>query len=80
MRAFAVLDGLRLEQRVGRRYSASSGFKSGGLCVSWTYPLDQRWAVNATAGLNTLFGDARDSLVSERSTNYFGGVGLTYPF
>lgn len=63
-----------------RRYSASSGFKSGGIFASWTHRLDQSWAVNATAGVNTLFGDARDSPVSERSTNYFGGVGLTYAF
>lgn len=61
-------------------YSPSSGFKNVGLYSTWIYRINPSWSTVSTIGVNTLLGDARDSPLTDRKTNVFGSVGVTYRF
>lgn len=61
-------------------YSPSSGFKSAALFGTWAHRIDPSWSTVTTVGVNTLVGDARDSPLTERTTNVFANVGVIYTF
>lgn len=61
-------------------YSASAGFKTAALFAHWNYQLNKDWTLMSTLGVSTVLGDARDSPLTERKTNVFGGLGVGYRF
>lgn len=61
-------------------YSASAGFRSAGLSLTWTHSLNDNWSVMTGVGVKTLLGDAKDSPISERDTSVNGSVGVLYRF
>lgn len=61
-------------------YSPSSGFKSASIFTVWTFQMTPQWSTTGTLGVSTLLGNAKNSPLTEKSTNAFGSIGIVYSF
>ena len=63
-----------------RAYDPGSGLLFGSLGLLWSFDLAPDWRVVGTLEARHLAGDAKGSPLTERSTNGYAAVGLTYVF
>lgn len=61
-------------------YHAGSGLLFASVGVLWSVDLSQKWIVVGSVESRHLEGDAADSPLAERGSNYYASAGLAYRF
>lgn len=61
-------------------YNAGAGFRSVSANLTGIYRMTDRWSLSTSVGVSQLLGDAADSPITQRATQPFGLLGVTYRF
>jgi outer membrane protein len=61
-------------------YDAGAGLRQVSANLTGIYSITDHWSVTASVGVTELVGDAADSPITERVTQPYGLLGLTYRF
>ncbi len=61
-------------------YNAGAGLRSVSANLTGIYNITDSWSLSVSAGVSQLLGDAADSPITERKTQPFGLLGVTYRF
>lgn len=61
-------------------YNAGAGLRSVSANLTGIYSISENWSLSVSAGVTQLLGDAADSPITERATQPFGLLGVTYRF
>lgn len=80
MRQWFGVDSLQASRSGLPAYRAGSGLRSATASFTAGYALTEHWSLRGTAGVTRLLGDAADSPISEKDTQPFGLLGVSYRF
>jgi outer membrane protein len=61
-------------------YRPGSGFRNVSASLTGRYAISASWDISATIGVTHLLGDAADSPITQRETQPFGMLGVSYRF
>jgi outer membrane protein len=80
MRQWFGVDDQQAARSIFTAYRPEAGWQDVSASVTAAYALAPSWRLNGTLGVRHLLGDAGDSPITERATQPFGLVGVSYRF